>query len=129
MGRIREIVRKEFRQALREPRMRAVLAFPPIMQLLIFGFAVNLDVDRATLAWMDKDRTPASRELRAAFEASGYFHVVAEPLSGAEIQKAMDRGKAQAAVTVPPGFARDLDRAIDTEIQILVEGRTPTLRD
>ncbi len=59
--RIGMIVRKELIQALREPRMRVLLFVPPILQLLIFGFAVNLDVDHAQIGWMDMDRTPASR--------------------------------------------------------------------
>ena len=57
--RILVILRKEFIQALREPRMRVLLFVPPMVQLLVFGFAVNLDVDRARIAWMDMDRTPA----------------------------------------------------------------------
>ncbi len=72
-GRIRVIVIKEFRQALREPRMRIVLFLPPIIQLVIFGFAVNLDVTDAKMGWMDLDRTPVSRELREAFECLPEF--------------------------------------------------------
>ena len=60
------ILRKEFIQALREPRMRFLLFFPPMLQLVVFGFAVNLDVDHARIAWMDMDRTPESRDLRGA---------------------------------------------------------------
>src|SRR5574340_98489 len=75
--RIREITRKEFRQVLRHPRMRVVLVVPPLVQLVIFGYAVNLDVDNAQIGWMDEDNTPASRELRAAFQGSGRFHVTA----------------------------------------------------
>ena len=62
-ARILVIVRKEFRQALREPRMRVLLFLPPLIQLVLFGYAVNLDVDNIRIAWMDQDRTPASREL------------------------------------------------------------------
>jgi len=65
--RIAVILRKEFIQALREPRMRVMLFIPPIVQLLVFGFAVNLDVDHTRMAWMDMDRSPLSRELRARF--------------------------------------------------------------
>ena len=77
--RIRVILRKEFIQALREPRMRILLFVPPVLQLIVFGFAVNLDVDHARIAWMDMDRTPESRDLRARFEGSGRFDVVALP--------------------------------------------------
>ena len=58
------MLRKEFIQALREPRMRLLLFLPPILQCIIFGYAVNLDVDHAHIAWMDMDRTPESRDLR-----------------------------------------------------------------
>ena len=77
--RIRVILRKEFIQALREPRMRVLLFVPPVLQLIVFGFAVNLDVDHARIAWMDMDRTPESRDLRARFEGSRRFDVVALP--------------------------------------------------
>ncbi|MGB7719820.1 MAG: ABC transporter permease, partial [Bryobacteraceae bacterium] len=62
--RIRVMLRKEFIQALREPRMRMLLFLPPLLQCIIFGYAVNLDVDHARIAWMDMDRTPESRDLR-----------------------------------------------------------------
>ena len=77
--RIREIVRKEFRQALREPRMRAMLFVPPMVQLLIFGYAVNMDVERGRIAWMDQDRTPESRELLSGFQGSPRLEVAAWP--------------------------------------------------
>lgn len=63
--RIGVIIRKELIQTLREPRMRMLLFVPPLVQLIVFGFAVNLDVDHVRIAWMDMDRTPLSRDLRA----------------------------------------------------------------
>ena len=77
--RIWVILRKEFRQTLREPRMRVLLFVPPLVQLIVFGYAVNLDVDHTRIAWMDRDRTPQSRELLAAFEGSRRFQVAAMP--------------------------------------------------
>ena len=68
--RLRRIIRKEFIQALRDPRMRSILFLPPLIQLLIFGYAASLDVDNAKIAWMDQDRTPESRELLSEFEGS-----------------------------------------------------------
>src|SRR5512133_4162944 len=98
--RIRVMLRKEFIQALREPRMRVLLFVPPLVQLIVFGFAVNLDVDRARIGWMDLDRTPESRELRERFEGAGRFEVSSAPASEAESQKALDRGEVQAVVRV-----------------------------
>jgi ABC-2 type transport system permease protein len=120
--RIRVILRKEFLQALREPRMRVLLFLPPMIQLLVFGFAVNLDVDRAPIAWMDMDGTPASRELRDRFVGSGRFEIVGLPESEDQVQRVMDRGEAQAVVRVLPGFARDLARGRSAQVQVLVDG-------
>src|SRR5512139_3854442 len=106
--RIFEILRKEFRQVLREPRMRGMLLGPPIIQLLIFGYAVNLDVDNSKIAWMDMDRTPQSRELLAGFQGSPQFRVTATPASEAELQDLMDHGRVQLVVRVLPGFGRDI---------------------
>jgi ABC-2 type transport system permease protein len=120
--RIRVILRKEFIQMLREPRMRFLLFLPPIIQLVVFGYAVTLDVDHARIAWMDMSNTPASRALRARFEASGRFDVVALPESQAEVQRLMDRSEVHAAIAVLPGFARDLARGKTAQVQILLDG-------
>src|ERR1039458_1144463 len=102
--RIWVILRKEFIQTLREPRMRLLLFLPPTIQLLVFGFAVNLDVDHARIAWMDMDRTPLSRDLRARFEGSKRFDVVALPQNEDDVQQALDRSKVEAVVRVLPNF-------------------------
>jgi ABC-2 type transport system permease protein len=120
--RIRVILRKEFLQTLREPRMRVLLFMPPLLQLVIFGYAVTLDVDHARIAWMDMDRTPASRSLRAEFEGSGRFDVVATPLNEDEVQRLLDRGRVHAVVRVLPNFARDLARGRTAEVQVLLDG-------
>src|SRR5436305_9128611 len=120
--RIAVILRKEFSQVLREPRMRVLLFVPPFVQLIVFGFAVNLDVDRARIAWMDMDGTPASRALHDRFTGSGRFQVVSTPNSEEQVQRVLDRGEAQAVIRVLPGFARDLERGRPTEVQVLVDG-------
>ena len=120
--RLRAIIRKEFIQALRDPRMRSMLFLPPLIQLLIFGYAVNLDVDTATIAWMDQDRSPQSRELRAAFEGSGHFTIGALPLDDHAMQNALDRGQVDGVIRVLPGFARDVTRGRASSVQILLDG-------
>lgn len=116
------IIRKEFRQAFREPRMRIMLLLPPLVQLFVFGFAVNLDVDHANLAWMDGDRTYQSRELLAAFQGSGRFDVVAEPANDRDVQQLLDASKADLVVRVLPGFERNLARGRNTSVQVLING-------
>ena len=120
--RIAVILRKEFIQTLREPRMRMLLFVPPLVQLIVFGFAVNLDVDHTRIAWMDADCTPLSRELRSRFEGSGRFEIVLEAASEADVQRTLDRGDAQAVVRVLPGFERETLRGRPVEVQVLVDG-------
>ena len=120
--RLRHMIRKEFRQTLREPRSRGMLIIPPIMQLLIFGYAVNLDVNTATIAWMDQDHSPQSRALLSDFEGSGRFRIAAVPSSEAEMQRLLDTAQVEGVVRVLPGFARDLARGRPTNVQILLDG-------
>ena len=120
--RIREIVRKEFLQVFREPRMRVVLFVPPIVQTIVFGFAVNLDVQNATLAWMDRDNTALSRELQETFSASGYFEVTAAPESDEALRRLLDHGEVMAAVSILPGFAKAVERGEAAPVQVLVDG-------
>src|SRR5215467_2635470 len=120
--RIRVILRKEFLQALREPRMRVLLFVPPLLQLVIFGLAVNLDIDHARIAWMDLDRTRESRDLKMRFFSTSRFDLVALPENEEQVQSALDRGQAQAVVRVLPGFARDLARNRTPGVQVLVDG-------
>lgn len=120
--RILEIIRKEFRQALRNPRMRTMLFVPPILQLLLFGYAVNMDIDHSVIGWMDLDRTTESRDLREKFTGSGHFTIVRELTSNEEAQQALDRGVIQAAVRLLPGFAQDLQRQRQTAVEIIVDG-------
>jgi ABC-2 type transport system permease protein len=121
-NRILYIIRKEIRQAFREPRMRAMLFVPPIVQLLVFGYAVNLDVENAAMAWVDQDRTPQSRDLFSKFKGSTRFEVVATPQSEKEVAPDLDSGKVDVVVRVLPGFGRDVLRGKTTSVQVLVNG-------
>lgn len=120
--RIREIVRKEFIEVLRDPRLRTTVMLPPLIQLLIFGYTVNLDIEHAQIAWMDLDRTPASRDLLASFKGSSRFSVVATPRSEAEVQHLLDAGDAQGVVRVLPNFERYIRRGEPAPVQILIDG-------
>jgi ABC-2 type transport system permease protein len=117
-----EILLKEFRQTLRDPHMRVMLVLPPLVQLLLFGYAVNLDVDKVVIAWMDRDYSVQSRELLAEFQGSGRFEIAALPDSEDEVQRLMDSEKVQGVVRVLPGFGRDIQRGDTTSVQILIDG-------
>jgi hypothetical protein len=120
--RIKQIIHKESRQTLRDPRSRALLIGPPLIQLLIFGYAVNMDVEGIRIAWMDQDRTYESRALLSALQGSRQFVVTAELEREDQIAEALDRGKIEAVVRIQPGFARNIYRGNTAEVQILVDG-------
>jgi len=120
--RIVTILRKELLQVLREPRLRMMVILPPVLQLIIFGFAVNLDVENARVAWFDQDRSAASRELGAMLANSRYFQVVARPETEAEAQLLLDRGAVLSVVRVGPGFGADMDRGRTGQVQVLMDG-------
>jgi ABC-2 type transport system permease protein len=120
--RIKEIIRKEFFQTLRDPRSRALLLGPPLLQLIIFGYAVNMDVEQTKIAWMDMDGTYESRALLSSLQGSKYF-VVQEVLTREDqIAYVLDRGRTEAVVRVLPGFARSIHRGSTAGIQIMVDG-------
>ncbi len=120
--RISQIIRKEFLQVLRHRRMRTALFVPPMVQLIVFGYAVNLDVDHVSTAWMDQDRTPQSRELLDSFRGSGRFDIKYVISNDADVQKLMDHGDVLSVVRVLPGFARDIQRGNAGEVQVIIDG-------
>jgi ABC-2 type transport system permease protein len=122
LERIFAIIRKELSQLFRNRRSRLFLFVPPMFQLIIFGYAVNLDVDNLRMGWMDMDQTPQSHDLLASFQGSGRFLLTALPESEKDIQNVLDRGEAQVIVRVLPGFGRDILLGRPTSAQILVDG-------
>lgn len=120
--RIREVIRKEFYQTLRDPRSRALLFGPPLIQLIIFGYAVNLDVELTRIAWMDMDRSAESRELLSALQGSQYFEVGEVLTREDQISEALDHGRVQAIVRIFPGYGADLARNRPGQVQILIDG-------
>ena len=122
LERILAIIRKELSQMFRNRRTRWFLFIPPMFQLIIFGYAVNLDVDNILMGWQDQDQTSSSHDLLAQFQGSGRFLLVALPKNEAEIQDVLDRGTVQVVVRVLPGFGRNIQMGWRTSAQILVDG-------
>lgn len=120
--RIRKMVAKELRQLFRDPRTRGVIFVSPIIQLLIFGYAVNTDVRGVAMALVDHDRTAASRELVEAFTASGYFRIVTRSDRPADLRRSLDGGEAVVGLHIPPGYSRSLFARRSPAVQLLVDG-------
>lgn len=120
--RVTEMVRKELRQLFRDPRTKRVIFVAPIVQLVLFGYAVNTDVRRLATWVVDHDRTAESRQLIDAFTASDYFRVVGGGVDPKEMGRALDRGTATVGLTIPVGFARDLRANRSPAVQVLIDG-------
>ena len=120
--RVLAILRKEFRSVLRDPRMRFVILGLPILQTLIFGYAVTLDVRHVRLAVVDRDGTPASRELVARFTGSACFDAVAFPPTEAAARALIDAGEVAALLQIKAGFAEGLLAGRAMPVQLVVDG-------
>lgn len=121
LNRMRELLKKELRQMLRDPRMKAVIFVAPMVQLMVFGYAVNTDIRDTALYVVDQDKSAVSRELVEAFTATGYFDVVGRSDRPSDLALALDQGDAVVGIEIPAGFAADLARGTGS-IQVLVDG-------
>ena len=120
--RILTILRKEFRSVLRDPRMRLVIIGFPVIQTLIFGYAVTLDVRHVRLAVVDRDNTPASRALVARFTSSAYFDAVAFTFDDDEARRLIDSSDASAILQIDSGYEQHLHGGRTTPVQLIVDG-------
>ena len=120
--RIRRMVIKELRQLFRDERTKRVIFISPIIQLILFGYAVNTDVHDVATALVDHDRTTESRELVSALTASGYFRIVQSSDRSADLGVALDHGRAVVALEIPDGYAADILARRTPAVQLLVDG-------
>lgn len=117
---------KEFIQVLRDPLMRAMIFAMPLIQQLMFGYAVTTDVEQVRTAVLDMDRSSASRALVDRIEASGYFDIVARPDDARALTGLLDRGEVTLALQLDAGFADALARGQPALVQTLVDGTDST---
>ncbi len=120
--RVRYLFVKELIQVLRDKRMRVTLIFPPIFQLIVFGYAANLDVKNIRTALRDLDQTVESREVMDRFRSSKYFRVDAYPQTPKEIEDLIIRGDVVLSIEIPSGFSRKVKKGNTGTIQIVVDG-------
>jgi ABC-2 type transport system permease protein len=116
------LVIKEVNQILRNKQLLFLLVFPPTVQLIIYGFALNPDVQNLQMGIVDYANTSASRELISAFTENRTF--IAEQYMASEqaLGQQVEQGKITAGVVIPPDFNRDLSQGQTAEIQVLIDG-------
>jgi ABC-2 type transport system permease protein len=125
--RILTLLKKEFIQLFRDPKMRAVVFGMPLVQVLIFGYVVKTDVDNVRMAVLDMDRSARSRELISRFEASPYFTLVAMVGSMPQLEDSMLKEEADLALYIPPDFSSQIDGNQAARLQSMVNGSISNL--
>lgn len=125
VGRLLTIVRKEFIHIYRDIRTLSLIAFLPILMLMLLGYAVANDIENISLVVVDQSRTDASRAYLDKFSASLMFDLKYQVDSEADLLDLIDRGKAQAGLFIPANFARhDHDQ---TTVQVYIDGSDPAI--
>jgi len=120
--RIREMLIKEFIQVLRDPRMKSIIFLMPVIQLMVFGYAVSTDVRDVATAVYDLDNSVASRELVARFVKSGYFEVIEHVDTDSRARELLDRGEARVVLRMNRGFGDDLRAGRTVALQLILDG-------
>ncbi len=125
-GRVKPIVKKEFRQIARDKRTLGILLFVPAFMLVMFGYALNFDVMHLKLAICDHDRTSVSRDFIDSFIHTEYFDLEYYPSKSSEVDRLLAEGKATAAIIVPADFSDGITSRQGANVQIIVDGTNPT---
>jgi ABC-2 type transport system permease protein len=122
-GRIRALIVKEFLAIWKDRKSRTVIIVPPILQLLVFGYAATFDVSHVATAIYNEDNGRAARSLIARFEGSPNFSIVARIKREADIRKLIDAKRASLVIHVGQTFSRDLIAHRPARVQFIVDGR------
>jgi len=120
--RVKQIIIKEFIQILRDPRMRTILILPPIIQMIIFGYAASTDVKNIQMAIYDLDNTQESRELIREFTYSDYFYIKHYIYTDREAEEMIDKSDVSTIIRFNPGFGKDINANHQTQVQLIIDG-------
>jgi ABC-2 type transport system permease protein len=121
-SRVTHILTKEFIQLWRDKWGRFRLIVPPVIQLLLFGYAATFEVYHVSTAVLDLDHTQESRELVARFTSSNRLNIVKSAQSQDEIDATIDRSDAAVALVIHAGFANLLRKGQAAPLQVVVDG-------
>src|SRR5215472_9063900 len=121
--RILALGRNELLAILKDPRSRASLFVPPILQCLIYGYAATYDLNSVRYAVLDQDHSTASHTLLAHLDGSGVFVRVADLQRESDIGRIIDRQRALLVVQIPQDFERGLDSGEQADVQVIADGR------
>ena len=121
------IVKKEILQLRRDKISSRIPIAMPIMMMLLFGYAVNTEVDHIKTAVFDQSQTRESREYIDKFRYTNYFTITAQANSEAEIESLIDSGAAKAGILIPSTFARDIKSGKNPQTLLIIDGSDSTV--
>lgn len=120
--RVKAILVKEFKQIFRDPRMKTIIFISPLLQIILFGYAANKDINYVPTAILDRDNTTESRELLRRFTYSKYFVPEHYIFNEKEQNSVLDKGLVNVVIHIDRGFGRSLRSGKDAQIQLAFDG-------
>ena len=120
--RLWQLVKKECKQLLRDPKAKPILLVSPVLQFILLAYASTSDVEHIRTVVLDQDQSRDSRAIVAAYEATGYFDLQGSVTSPAELVATLDEGRAVVGLLIPANFERDLRAGKGAELQALIDG-------
>ena len=121
LARLKQMLIKEFIQVFRDKRTRFLLFGPPIIQMVVFGYAATFEISHVATVVLDLDHSQESRELVSRFTSSPYFDVQHQLTHSQQVEDVIDRGKATVALQINPGFAENLRKGQTALLQVIVD--------
>ncbi|MFT4215595.1 MAG: ABC transporter permease [Micropruina sp.] len=125
-NRIGALIAKEFRHLGRDRRTLAVVLALPVLQMILFAYAISFDVKNVSTIVIDQDRTPASAAYLRSYASSDFFRVVGNADNLTDVDEIFDRNEARIAVVVPAGFGRSLAAGEQAPVAVYLDGSEPT---
>lgn len=122
LNKVLQILKKELNQTFRNPRLVVLLFLPPIIQLVVFGYAVNFDVKNIKTAIVDYDRTTASRDFIAHIESNKYFKTVKHLANSDDIKREIDSSAISCAIVISRGFMKNIESGKTALVQAVHDG-------
>lgn len=117
---------KEFIHILRDVRTMAVVVILPVLMLILYGYAINMDVRHLRTAVLDRDMSPTSRDFIRSLQHNEYFDVVQYLRSPGQVDELLNRGAVKLVLVIPRGFGRDLASGRSPQVQALIDGSDST---
>ncbi len=126
LKKVQAVARKEYYHLIRDFRSLYLAFIIPLLLILLFGYALSLDVEHIPTAVVDHDRTPESRDFIRRLDASVYFDVTMYPASTAALTDLIDRNRVILGIVIPPGWSADLRADRRSPLQVIIDGSDPS---